>query len=262
MNKTIFLTGGTGLIGGRLIKELLSNEYSVIAAGRNAAKFAAIKNDKFQCITWDGTSLLPNDGKLDDVYAVIHLAGAGVADKRWTDSYKQEILESRTKSTSALVNSFSALKNKPTVFICGSATGIYGSSAEDTFTESSRKGSGFLADVCEAWETAAATAEKCGMRRVSIRTGIVLDNEKGALPRMLTPFKFFVGGKLGNGKQWFSWVHIADMIGILKFVLENDSLHGAFNATAPSPLRMEDVAHTIGKVLRRPSFFPVPEFVL
>ena len=262
MSKTILVTGGTGLIGSRLINKLLSDGDSVIATSRNIAKFQEKSHKKLQYISWDGKSLLQNDGRLDDVYAVVHLAGAGVADKRWTDSYKKEILESRTTSTLALVKSFSAAKNKPSVFICGSATGIYGSSAETTFTESSPKGTGFLADVCEAWENAAATAENFGMRRVSIRTGIVLDNEKGALPKMLTPYKFFVGGKLGKGKQWFSWIHIADVVGILKFVLENDTLHGAINATAPSPMRMEDVARTIGQVLHRPSIFPVPEFVL
>jgi uncharacterized protein len=262
MNKTIFLTGGTGLIGGRLINELLSSGYSVIAAARNTAKFAAIKHDEFQTIVWDGKSLPGRDDRLENVYAVIHLAGGGVADKRWTESYKKEILESRTKSTTALVQYFSNAKNPPTVFICGSATGFYGSSPENTFTESSPKGTGFLADVCQAWEEAAAVSAKSGMRWVSIRTGIVLDGKKGALPRMLTPFKFFVGGKLGNGKQWFSWIHITDIVGILKFVLENDALHGAYNATAPSPLRMEDVAKTIGKVLHRPAFFPVPEFIL
>ncbi len=262
MSNTVFITGGTGLIGGHLIHELLASGYSVIAAGRNTAKFASIKDNGFRAIRWDGQSLPDNDILLENIHAVIHLAGAGVADKRWTESYKKEILESRTKSTTALVEYFSKTKNPPSVFICGSATGFYGSSADNTFTESSPKGKGFLADVCQAWEDAAAASAKSGMRWVSIRTGIVIDGDKGALPKMVTPFKLFVGGKLGNGRQWFSWIHITDIVGIIKFALENDALHGAYNATAPSPLLMEDVAKTIGKVLHRPAFFPVPEFVL
>jgi uncharacterized protein (TIGR01777 family) len=262
MCKTILVTGGTGLIGGRLIFRLLSDGYKILATSRNTAQFDTIKNPNFQSISWDGKSLLNNDGSLDDIHAVIHLAGAGVADKRWSNSYKKEILESRTQPTLALIHSFSTVKKTPAVFICGSATGIYGSSAKDTFTENSPKGDGFLADVCKAWEDAASTAEDFGMRRVSLRTGIVLDSKKGALPRMLTPYKFFIGGKLGNGKQWFSWIHIDDITGIIKFVLEDESLRGSFNATAPSPLRMADVARTIGTTLHRPAIFPVPEFAL
>ncbi len=262
MSKIVFITGGTGLIGSHLINELLASGYSVIAAGRNTAKFTSIKHNAFRAIHWDGKSLPSKDDSLDNVHAVIHLAGAGVADKRWTEAYKKEILESRTKSTTALVEFFSKVNNPPSVFICGSATGYYGSSAENTLTESSPKGAGFLSDVCQAWEEAAASSAKCGMRWISIRTGIVMDGEKGALPRMVMPFKFFTGGKLGSGRQWFSWIHIDDIVGIIKSALENDSMNGVYNAVAPSPLRMVDVAKTIGKVLHRPALFPVPEFVL
>ena len=262
MKKTVLITGGTGLIGGRLISELLASGYSILATSRNAAKFAKNTDAAIRYIQWDGKSLLSGFETFGKIDAIVHLAGAGVADKRWTEAYKKEILESRTISTNLLIESFRTVEQKPTVFICGSATGFYGSSAENTFTESSPKGEGFLADICDAWEKASASAEVLGMRRVSIRTGIVLDNKKGALPKMLTPFKLFFGGKLGSGKQWFSWIHVEDIVQILKFALETNTMQGAYNATSPNPIRMEDMAKAIGKTLHRPSLFPVPEFLL
>jgi len=201
-------------------------------------------------------------GHIDGKDAVIHLAGASVAGKRWNDSYKKIIRESRIISTKNLAQAIIQSETKPKVFITASGSGYYGNRGSALLNENSGHGSDFLGRVCKDWEAAASLVESDHVRRVSLRTGIVLSVEDGALKKMLLPFKLFIGGPLGNGKQWFPWIHIDDIIQLYIFALENESLTGSVNAASPHHVRMSEFAKTLGKVLNRPSLFPVPEFVL
>ena len=262
MKETILLTGGSGFIGRILVKRILSLGYSVIVTGRTIEKLREIYPKDVTLVAWDGRSIIVDLNSYGTIDYVIHLAGAGVADKRWNSEYKNEILTSRTISTAKLLASIALLDKKPKAFICSSATGFYGDTGEGEITESRPKGTGFLSDVCASWEAEAQKAEELGIRWVSIRSGIVLDTQGGALPKMMMPYKFFVGGVLGNGRQWFSWIHIDDIIGIYVFAIQNSALRGVFNATTSSPVRMVYLANLLGVLLHRPVLFQVPEFVL
>jgi uncharacterized protein (TIGR01777 family) len=179
--------------------------------------------------------------------------------KRWTGSYKAEILSSRQNSTHALVRAIGSLDKKPEVFICASAIGYYGTEKNDeTFTEKSPSGSDFLAAVCKVWEKEASIVENYGVRRVSLRTGIVLDPSGGALAKMITPFRYFAGGPLGQGKQGFPWIHIDDVTSIILLALDNKSIKGPVNLVAPEKISMNEFSSTLGNLLNRPSWLKVP----
>lgn len=257
----IVITGATGLIGNALCRKLAERNDEVtvftrdVSGARNTLPF--IK--KF--VEWDYTEADKWGGQINGVDAVIHLAGANLFGKRWDENYKDKILLSRQLSTRSLVTAINNSDKKPSVFICSSAVGIYGDRGDEKLTEESTAGNDFLANVCKAWEDEAQRVEKSGVRRVSIRTGIVLSTEDGSLKQMLTPFKLFVGGPLGNGKQWFPWIHIDDLVNIFIYLIDN-SISGAVNACAPNPVRMKEFANTLGKVLHKPSLFKVPELAL
>jgi uncharacterized protein (TIGR01777 family) len=253
----ITISGASGLIGRRLLKVLAKDGHSLTALSRHAGTNLP---PGVRLAVWDAARGEPPTDGLRDADAIIHMAGAPVA-QRWNAQVKQEIRESRVAGTRNLVQGLSKLARKPQVLICASATGYYGSRGDEVLAESSAPGNDFLAEVCVAWEKEALAAEALGMRVVRMRTGIVLDVRGGALPRMLPPFKMGVGGKLGSGKHWMSWIHLDDMAGLFQFALANP-VSGAINGVAPNPVTNADFTRTLAAAVHRPAIFPVPGFAL
>lgn len=258
MNKLILVTGATGMIGTKLTKKLSDLGYSIASVSRNPSK------SKSQ-IPWCEHHIDYN--KKDELsefisksYGVINLAGASIADKKWTPEYKKEIIDSRVNSTKMIVDAINLSQIKPKVLINGSAIGIYGNTLDKEIDEKSPSGEGFLADVTIRWENEAKGLSS-DVRLVFARIGVVLDKKGGALEKMILPFKLFVGGPIGTGQQWLSWIHIDDLVNLFVWSLESH-VSGPVNFTTPNPVRMNDFAKNLGKVLSRPSLFPVPEFVL
>ena len=248
----ILVTGASGLIGRALTTELKAQGHTVVAAVRREPR----RNDEVQ---WDPKNSVMSPSAFDGVDAVVHLAGAGIGDKRWTKDYKMEILESRTLGTALLANTMASLETKPKVFLSGSAIGIYGASDDDILEETSADGEGFLADVCCAWEDAAAPASAAGIRTVFLRTGIVLSPKGGALKKQLPLFKLGLGGKFGNGKQWQSWISITDEVNAIIHLLTSP-LSGPVNLTAPEPVTNAEFTKVLASTLSRPALFPIPPF--
>jgi len=248
----ILVTGASGLIGRALVPHLEKSGHTVVAAVRRAPRSAAERQ-------WDPAAGTLSDGFFDGIDAVVHLAGAGIGDKRWTDAYKREILESRTKSTTLLAESMAALAVKPKVFLSGSAIGIYGPRDGEPLTETSAHGEGFLADVCEQWEASTAAAEAAGIRTVHLRTGIVLSKDGGALKKQLPLFAIGLGGRFGNGRQWQSWISIDDEVGAITHLLTS-ATSGPVNLTAPGAFTNADFTRTLASVMKRPSLLPIPSF--
>jgi uncharacterized protein (TIGR01777 family) len=247
----IAITGASGLIGSALSHHLSEYGHEAIPVVRSAPGDGEIG--------WSITEQRIDDGAFDGIDAVVHLAGAGIGDKRWTDEYKREVLESRTIGTALVAQAVADASDGPTVLLSGSAIGYYGASLDATFDESSPAGSGFLADVCAAWEAAAAPAAATDTRIAYLRTGIVLSTAGGALKKQLPLFKFGLGGKMGSGHQWQSWIHIDDEVGAIVHLLESD-LAGPVNLTAPNPVTNAEFTDTLGDVLGRPTFLPIPKF--
>jgi uncharacterized protein (TIGR01777 family) len=210
-------------------------------------------------VRWDVAGGHIDAAGLEGVDGVVHLAGEGIAEKRWTDEQKRRIRESRTQGTALLVDALTSLADRPPVLVSGSAIGIYGNRDDEQLTEASAHGSGFLADVAAAWEEAASPAAEAGIRVARIRTGIVLSPEGGVLERLAKLARFGLLGKLGSGHQWMSWISLADEVGAIRFLLEQD-VAGPVNLTAPAPVTNEVFTKTLGRVLHRPTFLPVPGF--
>jgi uncharacterized protein (TIGR01777 family) len=208
---------------------------------------------------WDPKAGVLDPAILEGADAVIHLSGAGIGDKRWTDAYKREVLESRTLSTSLLARTIATLERKPRVFLSGSAIGIYGARDDEALTESSAHGTGFLADVCEQWEAAAAPASDAGVRTVFLRTGIVLSPQGGALKKLLAVFKIGIGGRFGSGKQWQSWISLDDELGAIEFLLDAP-VSGPVNLTAPQPVTNAEFTRVLARAVKRPAVLPIPSF--
>jgi uncharacterized protein (TIGR01777 family) len=247
----IAITGASGLIGTALSRHLRDDGHEVIPVVRQRPGAGEIG--------WSIDEQRIDEGAFDGIDAVVHLAGAGIADQRWTDDYKRTIRESRTVGTALVANAVTAAKNGPSVLLSGSAIGYYGSSRDSTFDEGSPVGSGFLADVCEAWEAAAAPATGEGARLAFLRTGIVLSSDGGALKKQLPLFKFGLGGKMGSGDQWQSWIHIDDEVRAIAHLLAS-SVTGPVNLTAPNPVTNAEFTDTLGDVLGRPTVLPIPKF--
>ncbi len=260
--KKIVITGATGLIGKKLSAELSRMGYHIIVFSRNSRRAKEVLSEYYEYVEWDFQNSEKWKDKISDSEAVIHLAGTNLFGRRWNDKFKEEILASRRETTKSIADVIKESSNRPSIFISASGVGYYGDGGDKILTEDSPAGNDFLAEVCKVWESEAAEVERVGVRRVSIRTGIVLSLEDGALKRMLLPFKLFIGGQLGNGKQWFPWIHIDDIVGIYIHSLHNENLVGAINAASPDICTMNEFAKTLGKVLRRPSWFPVPKFAL
>ena len=262
MNKRIVITGSTGLIGRKLACELIQRGDKVIIFSRDVEKAKSIIPKAEEYVEWNYKTPSVWTKYFENCDAVIHLAGTNLFAKRWNNSFKKEILESREVSTKNLVEAIGKSQNKPSVFISASGVGYYGNGSDNILSENSSSGNDFLADVCKVWESEAAKVEAYGVRNVRVRTGLVLSPDDGALKQMLPPFKYFIGGPLGNGKQWASWLHIDDIVGIYIHAIDNKEISGAVNAASPNPVRMKEFAKTLGKVLNRPSFVSVPKFML
>ncbi len=256
----ILLTGATGFIGSPLCESLRSAGHRLTALCRNpeAAKrrIPALET----CYEWEATSSSLPSAAFQKVDAVVNLAGEGVA-CRWTAARKRAIHDSRVLGTRHLVAGMEAADSKPKLLISASAIGYYGDRGEETLTEEVSPSGDFLAKLSVDWEEEAARAEALGVRVSRLRIGIVLGADGGALGAMMLPFKLGLGGPLGSGRQWWSWIHLADLIGIIEFLLDRE-LNGPFNATAPEPVRQKEFARTLGKVVRRPALLPAPSFAL
>jgi len=251
----IAVTGASGLIGSALVPHLRGSGHDVMRLVRRPA--ASVDE-----ISWDPRSGSVDLTRLEGTDAVIHLAGAGVGDHRWTDAYKREILDSRVDGTHTIVTAMTALEKRPAVLVSASAIGWYGDTGDRAVDESAPAGTGFLADVVRAWEAAAGPAAAAGIRVVHPRTGLVVSSKGGAWARMLPLFKAGLGGKLGSGRQYWSWISLRDEIRALVFLLENEALSGPVNLTAPTPLTNAEVTSIMGTVLHRPTLLPAPAFAL
>lgn len=251
------ITGASGLIGTELQKALKEKGWELLLASRSEPK-----DDRHIKWTVEEGFRDENLEQLEGLDAVIHLAGENVAGLRWTDEKKKAIRDSRVLGTRTLIDAFTKLKNRPKTFLAGSAIGFYGNRGDDEMTEASPAGDGFLPKVCRDWEAESRRAEDLGIRTVLLRTGIVLSKDGGALGTMLLPFKMGVGGVVGSGKQWMSWISLEDQIRAMLFVLENESIRGAVNLTSPNPVTNEQFTKILGEVLYRPTFLPLPEFAV
>ena len=257
----VLVTGGTGFIGSRVCDALHQKGDALYVLSRNPSRAQTKLRSAKAVYGWNPEiEKLPTEAT-SNVEAVIHLAGETIAG-RWNAQKKRKIRDSRILSTRNLVDSFADADTKPNALVCASAIGYYGGSGNENFTEASPAGKDFLAEVCEEWETEAQKASELGIRVVMVRIGLVLGLGGGLLQQVLPPFRMGVGGILGNGKQWMSWIHIDDVVGILLHALESSQIHGALNATAPTPVRNTEFTKTLGAVLRRPTLFPVPTFGL
>jgi uncharacterized protein len=235
----IAITGGTGFIGRKLREHFPSSEHTLRIAGRKT----------------------PEREMFEGADAVIHLAGEPVA-QRWNAAVKQRILDSRVKGTRDLIAVLKTAKNRPPVLISASAIGFYGDCADEKVTEGSRQGPGFLAEVCAQWEQASRDAETLGLRVVNPRIGLVLGRDGGALAKMLPAFRMGIGGRLGEGRQWMSWIHIEDLVRLFQYAIENPNVRGAINAVAPNPVTNAEFTVQLARVLSRPALLPVPAFAL
>ncbi|MFZ2324361.1 MAG: TIGR01777 family oxidoreductase [Ignavibacteriaceae bacterium] len=262
MAKNIIITGATGLIGRKLAEVLIRRGDNVNIFSRNIDKAKLLFPKIKSIVEWNYNKPELWQPSIDGSDAVIHLAGINLFDRRWNENFKKEVIESRKIGTHNLVEAISLCTNKPEVFVSASGIGYYGDCGDTLLSEDSSAGKDFLADVCKFWEYEAALVETFNVRSVQIRTGLVLSTEDGALKQMLIPFKLFVGGYLGNGKQWASWLHIDDIVRIYIYAIDNYNIRGAVNAASPNPVKMKEFAKTLGKVLSRPALFPVPKFVL
>lgn len=260
--KTIALIGATGLIGSHLARNLKDKGYLLKIFGGSIEKSKRIIPFADEYYQWNYKNPDTLAINLDGADIVIHLSGANVFAKRWTEKFKKEIYDSRIDSTRNVVEAFKKLNKKPELFICSSGSNYYGSRGDEPLTESSSAGNDFMADVCKGWESEASKAEELGIRRASIRTSVVFSKKGSALDQMTLPYKLFVGGPLANGKQFMPWIHIEDFESIINFIIENKNITGAVNAGAPENITMNVMAIEFGKALHRPSFFRVPKFVL
>lgn len=255
----VVVTGATGFVGRPLVRQLLAKGHDVTALSRDVSRATRVLPVRCACQAWDpGGALDPT--VLRGADAVLHLAGEGVADARWTPSRKNAIRESRVTGARALVRAISALPahERPPVLISASAIGYYGDRGDEPLDEQAWAGQGFLAEVCRAWEREVFQADALGLRTAAIRIGVVLGKQGGALRQMLLPFRLGVGGRIGSGRQWMSWIHLDDLVGLIAFVLEHPEAKGAINGVAPVPVTNATFATQLGRVLHRPALLPVP----
>jgi uncharacterized protein (TIGR01777 family) len=258
----IFVTGGTGLIGKNLVRQLLSDGHECVVLTRDPQRARARLPEAAQLVVGDAVARGPWMQEVSRSQAVIHLAGAGIFEKRWTAAFKEQIRASRVESARRLAEAIRQAQNRPQVHLQASAVGYYGPRGDEELEENGSPGSDFLARVAVEWEGAAQEIAQLGPRVVLVRFGVVLAPDEGALPQLVRPFRLWVGGPVGSGRQWVSWIHIADLVEILRWLLGREDAQGVFNGTAPHPCTNREMARTIGQILRRPSFFRTPTWVL
>jgi len=253
MNSRILVSGVSGPIGAALLPSLRTSGCSLVRLARGA-----VTNEEH--IAWDPAKPLAPQS-VSGFDAVIHLAGESIMG-RWTSAKKARIRESRVAGTANLASALAQAEEKPRVFICGSAIGYYGNRGDEILREESAPGQGFLAEVCQEWEEATTPAVQADIRTVHLRTGVVLSPKGGALGAMLLPFKLGLGGRVGDGRQWMSWIDVQDMVGAIRHIMKNDLIQGAVNMVAPKPVRNEELVKTLASVLSRPAILPMPEFAV
>ncbi|HWW76014.1 MAG TPA: TIGR01777 family oxidoreductase [Pyrinomonadaceae bacterium] len=254
----VIVTGSTGLVGGALVRSLLADGHEVTRLVRGGAQ--GFRAPGTAAVHWN-----PERGEIDAAAleghdAAVHLAGEPIAEGRWDEEKKRRILESRVKGTRLLAEALAGLSAKPGVLVSASATGFYGDRGDEVLLEESASGEDFLSEVCREWEKATLPASQAGVRVVHLRIGVVLSGEGGALTKMVTPFKLGLGGKLGGGRQYMSWIALEDLIGVIRRALEDESLRGPVNAVAPGAVTNEEFTKAMGRVLGRPTFMAVPAF--
>jgi hypothetical protein len=252
----VLITGGTGIIGSALARDLVAAGHEVVALTRDPARATGLPPG-VTAAGWDARTAA-GWGHLAAGAAIVNLAGESIAGGRWTAERKRRIHDSRVGAGEAVMAAIRAAAPRPRVLLQASAVGYYGPRGDEPVDESAPPGGDFLARVCIDWEAATAEAEALGVRRAVLRTGVVLARDGGALPKMLLPFRLFAGGPVGGGRQQVSWIHLADEVGAIRFLLERDDARGPFNLTAPEPVSNREFARAAGRVLRRPSFFPGP----
>lgn len=256
--KVILIAGGTGLIGQRLSEQLEARGYQVRLLSRTPGKKA-----NREAFAWNPAKNEIDPKALEGVYGVINLAGAGIADKRWTDARKKLIIDSRVEGTHLLAKTLRALASPPAAYVAASAMGIYGDRGDEWLDEESTTGTGFLSESTLAWEKSVQAVEQTSVRTVRLRIGIVLSMQGGALEKMLLPSKFRLATYFGSGRQWYSWIHIDDLCRMFVFALENEALHGAYNAVAPYPAPNKQFTEAIGQAMDKPGLpVPAPAFGL
>lgn len=253
----ILISGSTGLVGSALVPALQSSGHEAIRLVRSTS---SATQSPMESVTWDPMSGQLAPSRLEGLDAAVHLAGESIAAKRWTPAQKTKILESRVKGTRLLAETLAKLTPPPRELICASAIGFYGDRADQRLNEDSPPGTGFLADTCLEWEAAAKPAVERGIRVVHLRTGLVLASQGGALAKMLTPFRLGIAGIIGSGQQYMSWISLDDLVAIIAYALSNETLRGPVNAVAPKPVTNYEFTKTLGRVLGRPTLFPMPAF--
>lgn len=251
----IAVTGSTGLIGTALVRSLRADGHEVVRLVRRPAR----ADDEAE---WDPVRQYVDTGRLHGCEAVVHLAGAGIAGRRWTEAYKKEIRDSRILGTAAIAEAVASLAEPPRVLVCGSAIGFYGDTGGRAVDESAPPGDGFLPSLCLAWEEAAVAAEEAGVRTVYARTGLVVSRAGGAWERLFPVFRAGLGGRLGSGRQYWSFISLHDEVAALRHLIDTETLEGPVNLTAPEPVTNREVTAAMGRVLHRPALFPVPAVAL
>jgi uncharacterized protein (TIGR01777 family) len=262
----IVISGGTGMIGTALSESFLKDGYEVIVLSRDPRQHTGVP-EGLVLQEWDARSPGEWASRLEDASAVIHMAGENLAGphffpSRWTQARKQLIIQSRIQSGEAIVKAIQLAKHKPAVLVQASGVGYYGTSLEKTFDETSAPGDDFLAEVGKQWESCTEPVEQMGVRRMVIRSGAVLSTRGGAFTRLVLPFKLFVGGPMGSGKQYIPWIHIADEVGAIRFLIENQAASGIYNLVAPQAVTNAEFGKTIAQVISRPYWFPIPAFAM
>jgi uncharacterized protein (TIGR01777 family) len=254
----VIVTGSTGLVGGALVRSLLADGHEVTRLVRGDAQ--GFRAPGTAAVHWNPDGGAIDAKELEGHDAAVHLAGESIADGRWDEGKKRRILESRVKGTRLFAETLAGLERKPGVLVSASATGFYGNRGAEVLREESASGDDFLSEVCREWEKATLAASRAGIRVAHVRIGVVLSADGGALPKMLTPFKLSLGGRVGSGRQYMSWITLEDLIGVIKRALTDESLRGPVNAVAPNAVTNEEFTKAIGRVLGRPTFLSMPAF--
>jgi len=262
MDKIIVIAGITGFIGKALAQLFLEKGYRIKGLTRGEEKAVKLKAEGIEPLIWDGFSLGGREKQLENVAGVINLSGQNIAAGRWTQKKKRAILNSRKGPVRVLTEGMKLLKYKPRIFIQASAVGYYGHCGNKEITETQPPGRGFLSRVVKQWEDASKDIENLAIRRIICRFGMVLGKNGGALARLLLPYRLFVGGPLGSGEQWVSWIHLDDLVNAIEYLLTYEKSSGIYNFTAPKPVTNREFSHLLGNVLHRPSFLPVPAWML